>query len=127
MRSLIERAATISYLETYPGTISLWKSGWRYRERPSLATMLDAMHGSGSGMTSVTSKGVVEVFNHITHGDPIGSGWNTVRLDDGALGYAVGKVLSDGPLCDLLCVQACCYLIVLLSRARVIFSPHLNT
>jgi hypothetical protein len=45
MRPLIERAAIISYLHEKPDDTSLWRNGWKHRERPSLATMLSTMHG----------------------------------------------------------------------------------
>jgi len=44
MRSLIERTATISYLHEKPEEITLWKNGWQYKERPSLAKMLATMN-----------------------------------------------------------------------------------
>ncbi len=39
------------------------------------------------------------------------SEFNLVKLSDGALGYSVGKVLSEPELCDFICFQSYCYLI----------------
>jgi hypothetical protein len=122
MRSLIERAAMISYLDMHREQVALWKNGWLYRERPSLATMLDAM----AGQNAVEAKEICDLFNHITHGDPTGASWNLVELDSGGLGYSVGKVLNNPQLCDFICFQSYCYMLVLTSRARVIFEPLLR-
>ncbi len=113
MRPLIERAAVISYLHEHPEEICLWQEGWRYRERPSLATMLATMHGRAD---IDQAKQICETFNHVVHGDPIGSRFNLVDLGSGDLGYAVGKALSEPELCDFICFQSCCYLVVLLGR-----------
>src|SRR2546425_956342 len=43
IRPLIERAAIISYVSDHPEAIETWKGGWRFRERPSLSSMLVAM------------------------------------------------------------------------------------
>jgi hypothetical protein len=113
MRPLIERAAIISFLHEHPENVRLWKDGWRYRERPSLATMLASMHGE---VDIDQAKQICETFNHVVHGDPIGSSFNLVNLGAGGLGYAVGKALSEPELCDFICFQSYCYLIVLMGR-----------
>jgi hypothetical protein len=113
MRPLIERAAIISYLHERPEEIRLWQDGWRYRERPSLATMLATMHGEAD---IDQAREICDTFNHVVHGDPIGSSFNLVDLGAGGLGYAVGKALSEPELCDFICLQSYCYLIVLVGR-----------
>jgi hypothetical protein len=47
VRPLIERAAIISYICDHPEAIEQWKDGWRFRQRPSLNTMLRCMAPSG--------------------------------------------------------------------------------
>ena len=113
MRPLIERAAVISYLHERPDEVILWENGWLYRERPSLATMLSTMGGEAD---VEQAKQICETFNHILHGDPIGSSFNLVNLGSGGMGYAVGKALSEPELCDFICFQSYCYLIVLMGR-----------
>lgn len=113
MRPLIERAAIISYLHEHPDEVRLWRDGWRYRERPSLAAMLATMHGEADFNQA---KQICDTFNHLVHGDPIGSSFNLVDLGSGGLGYSVGKVLSKPDLCDFICFQSYCYLIVLMGR-----------
>lgn len=125
MRPLIERAATISYLHSNPGEINAWESGWQYRERPSLSKMLDTMSG---GVDTSLANQLCSHFNHIVHGDPIGSEWNMVRLSNSGFGYSVGKVTNAPELCDEICIQSFCYLIVLMGMMTACFTdaPHLK-
>jgi len=122
MRPLIERTATISYLHSYPDEVEAWKAGWEYRDRPSLAKMLETMSDSHD---ISEAKQICEVFNHIVHGDPVGANWNLVHLSDYGLGYSVGKVVNDPELCDFVCFQSYCYLIVLMSMMAACF-PEFN-
>lgn len=118
MRPLIERTAIISYLHEQPEAVPFWHSGWKHRERPSLGTMLSSMHGEAD---VEQAKQICDMFNHIVHGDPVGATFNLVDLGERGLGYAVGKALSEPELCDFICFQSYCYLIVLMSRASASF------
>ncbi len=121
MRPLIERAAIVSYLCEQPEALELWASGWEYKNRPSLRKMLESMHG---GSDPNPTEAVAETFNHILHGDPVGTAFNLVSIGHNSLGYAVGKSLSDPDLCDFVCFQSYCYLIVLHARAAYCFPPE---
>lgn len=118
MRPLIERSAIISYLHERPEEVSIWHSGWKYRDRPSLGTMLATMHGEAD---IEQTKQICDTFNHVVHGDPIGTNFNLVDLGDRGLGYAVGKALSEPDLCDFICFQSYCYLIVIMGRMSASF------
>jgi hypothetical protein len=118
MRPLIERSAIVSYLHERPDEVRIWRDGWRYRERPSLATMLATMHGEAD---IDQAKQICDTFNHVVHGDPIGSSFNLVNLGAGGLGYSVGKALTESELCDFICFQSYCYLIVLMGRMAACF------
>lgn len=118
MRPLIERAAIISYLHERPEEVSLWHSGWKYRERPSFASMLTTMRGEAD---IDQAKQICDTFNHVVHGDPIGATFNLVDLGDGGLGYAVGKALCEPEFCDFICFQSCSYLIVIMARMAACF------
>jgi len=112
LRSLIERAAIISYLWRNPDEIATWEDGWRHRERPSLTKMLADMHPD----TDLEgAKAVCSTFNHLVHGDPMGAEFNLVALSEDALGYDVGRVTDNPELCDFVCDQAICWLSVLTS------------
>jgi hypothetical protein len=118
MRPLIERTAIISYLCDKPEDVKIWQSGWKYKERPSLALMLSTMQAKAD---SNQTQQICEIFNHIVHGDPIGSTFDLVDLGSGGLGYSVGKILNETELCDSICFQSYCYLIVLMSRMVACF------
>ena len=118
MRPLIERTAIVSYLHDNPNEIEAWKSGWQFNERPSLATMLDSMSAK---QDIAEVKKICDLFNHLVHGDPVGASWNLTKLNDGSLGYSVGKVINDAELCDFICFQSYCYLIVLMSMMTACF------
>lgn len=118
VRSLVERAAIISYLERHPEAVEVWRSGWGYRERPSLRKMLKEMQPD---MTKAEVDEVCDHLNHIVHGDPIGAEWNIVCLGSGTFGYSMGRATSDPELCDWVCDQAMSWLVVLTGRAASIF------
>jgi hypothetical protein len=118
MRSLIERAATISYLHEKPDEVSVWKDGWKYRERPKLAEMLATMNKE---VDTKKAQEICDTFNSLTHGDPIGASFNLVKLSDGGLGYSVGKALNEPEFCDFICFQSYCYLVVIMGRMAGIF------
>ncbi|MFC2018844.1 hypothetical protein ACFLU4_02655 [Chloroflexota bacterium] len=118
MRPLIERTAIISYLHSFPDEVEAWKAGWEYDDRPKLEKMLETM----SDKHDISkAKQICKVFNHIVHGDPVGANWNLVRLSDYGLGYSVGKVINDPELCDFICFQSYCYLIVLMGMMAACF------
>jgi len=122
MRPLIERAAIMSYLYAHPNEVEVWQNGWQFHERPNLAKMLETISGDAD---ITVAKQICETFGHIVHGDPVGSQWNLVQLKDGALGHCVGKVINDPDLCDFICFQSYCYLIVLMSMMAACF-PDVN-
>jgi len=118
IRPLIERAAVISYLDLHPDAVSLWEDGWRYRRRPSLATMMKEMSGRAS---KDEAQRICDAHNHIVHGDPLSCYHNLVHLQDGSIGYASGKILKNPKLCDGIAMEAQCYLVVLAGRMSRIF------
>jgi hypothetical protein len=119
IRPLIERAAVISYLHLHPEAVSLWQSGWKHRERPSLATMMHAMAGARADPEE--AKEIGEAHNHIVHGDPIGAYYSLINLPDGRVGYASGKILDNPEMCDAIAMEAQCYLIVVAGRMSAVF------
>lgn len=122
IRPLIERAAIISYLHTYPETIEIWQGGWEFNKRPKLKDMLETMSNNAD---IKVAKEICETFGHIIHGDPISSHWNLIKLSNERLGYSVGKIISDPDLCDFICYQSYCYLIVIMGMMASCF-PDVN-
>src|SRR3989304_2246364 len=62
------------------------------------------------------AKDICEHYGHIVHGDPVSADWNRIPLDDGSLGYAVGKVLNNPALCDELALQGWAHLRIPVAR-----------
>jgi len=118
MRPLIERAATISYLDNHPEFVSLWEKGWHYHKRPKLATMMASMAG---GVPDNEAQNIVNSHNSMVHGDPISCYQNLVALPDGELGYASGKILNNPELCSAIAMECQCYMVVLSGRMSKIF------
>jgi hypothetical protein len=116
IRPLLERAVILRYLDANPSEISVWNNGWKYKERPPLKKMMEAMI-SEADVDDTTlknmAKTVCDTFNHIVHGDPNCSSFNMVELKDGVIGYSVGKNITSPEMCDDICFQSYCYLIVL--------------
>ena len=111
MRPLIERTATLSYLIAHEDAAPAWEGGdWRGSKGPGLNAMLDSM---GGGIDQNAAKMVCRTFHQIDHADPAASQWNLVPLGDGGFGYAASKLIDNPELCDFICYQSYCYLIVM--------------
>ena len=119
LRPLMERVAIISYLQKNAPAVEVWKSGWRFRERPSLATMLESMGNEKVDLRR--AKEYCETLNHLVHGDPMSSDFNLVELGEGIMGYTVSKALNNPSLCDFICFEATGWLIVLLGMMCACF------
>jgi hypothetical protein len=120
LRPLIERVAIISYLQANPSEIAVWNDGWRHndKKRPSLAEMLETMSGSAD---IEVAKRLTYTLNHLVHGDPLAADWNLTELGDGGMGYSVGKVIDNPDLCDFICSQTICYVVVLMGMMVACF------
>jgi len=118
IRSLAERSTILLYLYQTPSAVNIWSRGWRHRERPSLAAMInsisvDAFPGIGPEIT--------RPLNSITHGDPDSAVWNMIPMDNGGLGHAVSKILNNPNLCDKICMEASVWLSVVMAMTNAIF------
>ncbi|MBI1956610.1 MAG: hypothetical protein HYS38_09480 [Acidobacteria bacterium] len=119
VRSLMERAAIISYLHQTPTAIELWKGGWESGKRPSLAAMIETI--SNRKVDLQKAKELCGTFNHLVHGDPMGSDFNLVNLGEAGVGYIPSKALYSPQLCDFVCFAAQLWLIVLLGMMHACF------
>lgn len=117
VRSLVERAAIISYIYQRPD-LPLWERGWNHGERPSLAKMLAETRPSKD---IEGARKVCETLNHLVHGDPYAAEFNLVVLGENAWGYAVGRVLTGPELCDFVSDQSISWLTLLASVASGCF------
>ncbi len=123
MRPLIERAAIISYLHANPDAVTTWEDGWKHRERPRLGVMLETMSGKADAAIAAQ---ICDLFNHIVHGDPLSSHWNLIPLPDGGIGYSSAKMTDNPELCDFICFQTYCYLLVLAGMMAACF-PEISS
>jgi hypothetical protein len=118
MRSLAERTTILLYLYKTPSATSKWERGWRHRERPSLAAMLNAI--GGTAFPDVGPE-LTRTLNSITHGDPDSGMWNLIPMHEGGLGHAVSKMLNSPDLCDKVCMEAAVWLSVVMGMINAIF------
>lgn len=122
LRPLIERAAVISYLCETPSALNLWEAGWPHKSRPPLKKMLGTMRGKGGVQENEDlAKQITQHFNAIVHADPVGARKQATKLEDGCVVYSASKTLHSIEMCDDICFQAVCYLVVLTARAVQIF------
>lgn len=124
-RPLIELVGIISYIYGHPDVIEKCKGGWRFRVRPPLDIMLRLM--PPQCVDAEIAKDIRKHYGHIVYGNTVYAEWNHIPLNDGWLGYAVGKVLNQLVLCDEISLQGRVYLQIITSRAMNCFPevrPH---
>jgi hypothetical protein len=85
-RPLVERVATLAYLEAHQEAITLWRAGWPHHQRPSLRHRLACLV---PGATPAIVDNFVEAitrYNSLVHGDPIAGEQSLSQLigDDGS-------------------------------------------
>ncbi len=119
VRPLIERTAIISYLVREPNGVALWKQGWQHGKRPSLPRMLDSMGWSEVGESM--GRKICDVYNHLVHGDPMASQWNTIDLPSGGLGFASGRITNRPDLCDTIAGNTYAHMLVLMAMMVATF------
>lgn len=85
--------------------------------------MLDSMGWDGVGDSM--GRKICDTFNHLVHGDPLASEWNTITLDTGKVGYASGRILDRPDLCDTLSGIAYSHMLVLMTMMAATF-PDLD-
>jgi hypothetical protein len=121
LRPLIERVATINYLNINQDKITIWEEGWKggkNSQRPHFEELFNLLTGKKDAKMVKT---VTETFNHLVHGDPIGAEWNLVQTQRSGLGYSVGKVLNDPELCDYICFTTSLYMVTILGIMGICF------
>lgn len=118
IRHLIERAGIISFLCENPAAVEIWERGWKYKERPNMDEMLSSMSKNAD---SETRKIIKRRHNSDVHGDPFSVKNSFTALKTGTRGYSSSKILDNPELCDQVCFESCCYLIVIMGRMIEIF------
>jgi hypothetical protein len=112
LRSLVERAAILLYLNLYPHEIQKWQRGWEHADAPSLAKMWDAIQAKQVHVPPLRGRDLTAPMNSLLHSKPDSAPWNMVPLQENRLGHAVSKILNRPDLCDDLCANTIPWLAV---------------
>lgn len=117
MRSLAERATTVSYLRKCPEAVPLWTDGWKHGKRPSMSIMLSRI---GPEELPNVGREVTKILNSLVHGDPASAAWNVIRTGHDA-GHAVSMILDRPDLCGRAAGEGAFWMALLLVEMHVIF------
>lgn len=120
IRPLLERVATLAYLERHPFALPLWHQGWPYNKRPSLKRILSAV-AKGFPQADSAADDIVRRHNRLIHADPEGSIAHA-SFADGQASFSASKSLSQPERCDRIAAEASAWLVILLATASGIFS-----
>ena len=112
LRALVERAAILLYINSYPDEIDKWNRGWEFQDAPSLAKMFDAIQAKQEGEPIARGRDLTATMNGLLHAKPDSAPWNMVNIGDGKFGFAPSKILNRPDLCDDLCANAIPWLVV---------------
>jgi hypothetical protein len=64
---------------------------------------------------------ICDTFNHLVHGDPLASEWNTIDLDSGSVGHASGRIINRPDVCDTLAGVAYSHMLILMAMMAATF------
>ncbi len=118
-RPLFERAAVLLYLEAFPESQAIWTRGWKHREAPTFARMIERIGGhdfSGLGHA------VTDPLNALLHGRPDSAEWTLVQVGAGRWGHAPSKILDNPVLCDKIAVE-CAAILAILTTLMISLFP----
>jgi hypothetical protein len=123
LRALVERAAILLYLHSFPEKIEKWNRGWHHNDAPSLAKMFEAIQSKQPRESIVRGSDLTAAMNSLLHGKPDSAPWNMVSLGEKGDGHAVSKILNRPELCDDLCANVIPWLAVIQGMMAAYF-PH---
>lgn len=112
LRSLVERATILLYLQVFPEKIEIWNQGWRQKDAPGLAKMFDDIQSKWEHGPACHGWEATKEMNSLLHSKPDSAPWNLVYLGEGKIGHAVSKILNRPELCDDLCANVIPWLAV---------------
>jgi hypothetical protein len=130
IRTVVERCVILLFLHgnySYKkgkglelNALDIWKRGWKYAERPSLAKMIEIITNGQFGDAA-------QQLNSLVHGDPESALWNMVQIEYGKVGYSVSKIVDEPEFCDRVCYETVCWLVCILGEMVAIFPDHDNS
>lgn len=127
LRPMVERAAILLYLHSYPDEICRWNRGWNHNEAPSLSKMFDAIQAKRQEPPIARGHELTASMNSLLHAKPDSSFWNFVKVGENNSGYAVSKILNRPELCDELCANMIPWIAVIQGMMAVYFSRESTT
>lgn len=123
-RPLMERVATLCYLEQNEEALALWRQGWPYGTRPSLRTRLGAViPGSPQDLVDQLAQSVA-AYNSLVHGDPVAGQQSLTYSYDGPeieVAYAFGRDYGAPGRAASIAVEAGVAVAILTARTGRIF------
>jgi hypothetical protein len=87
LRPLLERVATLAYLEQHPDAVAMWNAGWVHGERPSLRMRLGCVIPGAPDTLLSGFMQDVSTHNSLIHGDPTAANVSLMQIG-GRLAYA---------------------------------------
>ena len=112
LRSLVERAAILLYLQMYPEHIDRWNRGWNSPDAPGLAKMFEAIQKKSENSPGIAGRNLTAAMNSLLLSKPSSAPWSLVSLDGEKFGHASSKMLDRPDLCDDLCANTIPWLLV---------------
>ncbi|TDD10603.1 hypothetical protein E1181_00830 [Saccharopolyspora terrae] len=88
LRPLLERVATLAYLEQNPQSVALWEAGWLHHQRPSLRTRLNCLLPGAPDSLLHGFMREVSRANSLIHGDPDAALVSLVQIEEDNYAYA---------------------------------------
>jgi hypothetical protein len=90
VRPLLERIATLCYLEDHQEALTLWRQGWPHQSRPSLKQRVSAMMPGAPQQLLDRLAAAVSGYNGLVHGDPAAAQQSLMMTREGT-GYTLGR------------------------------------
>jgi len=90
-RPLMERVATLSYLNTREGAVALWEAGWPHGQRPSLRDRLNTLMPGADVDILDSFAAAVTKYNSLIHGDPLAAQQSLLQVSEHEHAYALDR------------------------------------
>ena len=121
LRPIVERVSTLSYLCDKPKSLTIWKNGWKYGERPTFKQLIENM---GQNAFLDGKDELIKMLHSLVHGGEDSLTFGAMEDDLSVAGFSSGKVLNNPSRCNDIALLACMMLIILLARTAQVFPPN---
>lgn len=121
LRSVVERASILLYLNLFPEKIQIWENGWNRKEAPELSKMIDEIQSKWKDGPIIKGKDYTSFMNSLLHGKPDSEYYSIVPMDFGKIGHTSSKSLDRPDLCDNLCADLISWIAIIQAMMRKYF------